>query len=142
MYILNGQGLINCAACTFNFAGMVAYTAADTGKRMILLEQLKGFTVFSLGCQGNKTLYTDMCGTGAPARGDTPFAYTESTWNLLGITLVSGFSFRKAFVILALIWNGTNRGAFTAARTFVDINITRALENFCPEISRFTFKLQ
>jgi hypothetical protein len=121
---------------------MVAHTAADTGKRMILLEQLKGFTIFSLGCQGNETLYTDVCGTGAPARGNTPFAYAESTGNCLGIALVSGFSVRKAFVILTLMGDGTNRSAFTAARTFGNIDITRILENFCPEISRFAFKLQ
>ena len=142
MYILDGQGLINGAARAFDFAGMVAHTAADTGKRMILLEQFKGFTVFALGCQGNETLYTDVRGTGAPAGGNTPFAYTESTGNCLGITLVSSFSVRKTFVILALMGDGTNCTAFTTARTFGDIDIPRFLENFCPEISRFAFKLQ
>ena len=67
---------------------MMAYPPADTGERMLFLEQLKSFPVFSGIYEGDKTLDAYMGGTGRLARRRPPLAYSVSARNSLGILLV------------------------------------------------------
>ena len=93
MKILNGKRFIDVISGADSFTRMMAYPPADSGERMLFLEQLKGFPVFSGIYEGDKALDAYMGGTGGLARSRSPLAYSESTRNGLGILLVYSLPF-------------------------------------------------
>ena len=93
MKILNGKGFIDVISGADSFTRMMAYPPADTGKRMLFLEQFKGFPVFSGIYEGDKALDAYMGGTGGLARSCPPLAYSISARNSLSILLVYSLPF-------------------------------------------------
>jgi hypothetical protein len=89
---LDGKGLIDIISCADSLAWMMAYAAAYARERMLFLEELKGFPVFPGIYKGYKTLDADMGGTGCFAGSGSPFAYSISAGNCLGILLEYGFT--------------------------------------------------
>jgi len=68
----------------------MAHPPADTGERMLFLEQFKGFPVFSGIYEGDKALDAYVGGTGGLARSCPSLAYSVSARNSLGILLEYG----------------------------------------------------
>ena len=102
-------------------------TAADAGKRMVLLEEFQSLPVFARIDQGDETLNADMGRARSLAGRRAAFADGECAGNGLGILLESRLSRGKGLVVFIRNADGANLGAFAAAGAFGKINISGLL---------------
>ncbi len=114
----NGQGLIHVIAGAVAFAGVVAHPAADTGKGVLLPEQIQGFAILALIDQGDVPLDGDVGRTGGFARGRSAFVDHIGDGHRLGKGAVDGPAVLQSDVPLAGPGDGTHLGALAAARAY------------------------
>ena len=139
--LTDGKGLVHVVTGTDLLAGMVADPAADTGKRMLLLEEFKGFPVLSLVDKGDIALNTHMCGAGGFAWCGAALVDSKGAGNGLGIFFESRLAFREPFVIFVGACNGTYLGTLAAAGALVRVDKAGFLVHFCREITGFSLQL-
>jgi|GEM_PF-3498471 len=138
----NGEGIIHVIPGTDAFTGVVADPAADTGKGVVLLEQLQGLPVLTGVDQGNVALYADVGGTGGPTRGRALLGNGVCSRDGLGVLLERRFAIRQAFVVFIRNIDGTDLGTFTTAGAFIQVYKSRLLFDAGGKISVFPFKSQ
>ncbi len=142
MQFPDGQGLVDLGACTLSFTGVMADPAANSGKRVFLLEEFQGFVIPAVAHQSDKALYADMGRTGGLAGGGSPFADAECAWNSLWVLLENGFSKIEFFVVLVGAGDGADLRALAAAGAFGEVYIAGRLVNFGGKVSRLALDAQ
>jgi hypothetical protein len=119
---------------------MMADPSAHARERVILLEKLQGFFVFSVVDERNISLNAHMRGTGDATGRTSCFADGISAGNCLRVLFVRGFPVAESLVVLVGNFDGADFGAFAAACAFGKINKPGLLTDMSRKPSRFPFK--
>jgi len=117
---------------------MVADPAADCRERVLLLDQLQRFPVFTLSNQGNVALDTDMGRASGLARAAAFLVDGIRSGHRLGIALVGGLAGGKALIEFIFQLNGTDGRAFPATRAFLPVDEAGMLQDGCLESPHLT----
>jgi hypothetical protein len=140
MQLADGKGLVHIVTGTDLLAGVMADSAADTGERMLLLEEFQGLPVFALVDKGDIALDTHMCGAGGFAWCGAALVDSKGTGNGLGVFFESGVAFREPFVIFVGACNGAYFGTLAAAGTLFRVDEAGFLVHFGRKITGFSLQ--
>lgn len=142
MQFPDGQRLVDLGTGALSFAGVMADSAADAGKRVILLEQFQRLVISAVIDQCHETLDADMGRTGCLAGSGATFGYSESTGDSLRILFEDRLAIVKALIVFVRTGNRADLGALAATRALALVYITGGLMNLCGEIARLAFDTQ
>jgi len=109
---------------------------------MFLLEEFQGLLVPAVPDQGDIALDADMGRAGGLARRRASLADAECSGDGLGVLLENRPTQAYVFIVFVGKGNGTDLGAFSAARAFKRIDIPRIFVDFCGEIPRLAFETE